>query len=322
MNRQIMILRYLYENTDAEHSVSLREINDYLGEQAASRDTLYGDIKSLQECGFDIVCRKSTQNLYYLRSRTFELSEVKLLVDAVQAAQFISRKKSRELVERLASLVGREKREILKRELYIDSRNKADNPNLLEIVDLLHKAIGERKKVSFQYYCYNLKKEKALRHEGKRYRISPYDLIWSRDLYYLTGWNEELQKVAKFRVDRICSLEILEEKRTRKPADYRVSDFYDREFSMMSGEEAKVDLLCENALIDAICDKFGSRVAVKPVDEGHFRVTVSVSLSGTFYGWVFASRGKMKILGSKKAVEGFEECLKAFCEAGASQNAN
>lgn len=66
----------------------------------ADRKTLYKDIDELKQFGFDIISQRSGKNYYYsLASREFELPELKLLVDSVQSAKFITDKKSKELIK-------------------------------------------------------------------------------------------------------------------------------------------------------------------------------------------------------------------------------
>ena len=58
--------------------------------------------------GYDIIQKKGRKGSgYYLASREFELAELKLLVDAVQASRFMTAKKSRELIQKLEKLTSR-----------------------------------------------------------------------------------------------------------------------------------------------------------------------------------------------------------------------
>ena len=67
-------------------------------------------------------------------------------------------------------------------------------------------AIQDKHAISFQYYEHTLEKEKVLKHNGYRYRLNPYALLWNRDYYYVVGWSEKHGKVAQFRVDRITAI--------------------------------------------------------------------------------------------------------------------
>ncbi len=315
-NRLLLILKYLHDNTDEDHTSSIKDINDFLSNHylEADRKTVVECINELQEVGYDICCVRSTQNRYYMRTRPFTLAEVKLLVDAIQSSRFVSEEKSREIVEKLSTLVGSYKGDILKRHLYIGSRAKTNNERITEYVEKIQAAITTNKEVIFQYFDYTPDKQKTLRRDGKVYHFSPYDLIWNNDMYYVVGCGRH-GTVLKYRIDRMSNLELLDTDRYPMPEGYDISDFFEKEFSMMAGETCTVELLCNNELMGSIIDKFGEDVKTEIVDIDHFKATVDVELSKTFYGWVFASAGSMKIFSPEVAKDGFKETAQKFFEA-------
>ena len=290
------------------------DLINYLTENGVSADrkTIGKIIDMLIKFGIDIVKIRKTQNRYFIGARHFEAPEVKMLIDAVQSAKFITPKKSKDLIEKLSAFVAPNQTSVLKRHLYVDARNKAQNEAIYIVADSVQTAITENKKIAFQYFDYNLSGEQIPRHDGEYYIVSPYDLIWSNDTYYLAGLHEKKGIVAKFRVDRIKNLKTLRETAIEKANDYYVAEFFSHEFSMFDGEDCKVTLLCENALMNSMVDRFGTDISPEIIDEGHFKITVDVDLSGLFYGWVFASEGRMKIISPKKAVEGFNIVLNKY----------
>lgn len=315
-NRTLIILKYLWETTDESHSASLTDISAFLMQHKITADprTLRKDIEQLTEFGVDIVKDRRVQNLCHVASRHFEAPEVKLLIGAVQSAKFITPRKGKALVKRLSSFVAPGDTALLKRHLYIDSRSKATNESIYLNVDRIQTAITERKKISFCYFDYSPSKERVLRHGGQVHSVSPFAMLGNNDTYYLVGFHDHQQQIAKFRVDRIVQMEVTDEAAVRKPKDFDVSEFFTQEFSMLNGKEYSVTLLCENILMNSIIDRFGEDVPVQTVDADHFSAKVTVDLSNNFYGWVFASAGKMKITAPKEAVEGFREVLESFQE--------
>jgi len=314
--RSLFILKFLTEQTDEKHLATITNINEYLRQYDldANRETISDCIKELQDVGYDIFCVRSTQNQYYMRERPFSLAEVKLLVDAVQSSRFISEEQSLELVSKLADLVGSHKGEILKRHLYIESRAKTDNAGIMEYVDKIHQAITENRKIKFKYFEYNATKEKVLRYDGYTYTLSPCVLVWNNDMYYVVGIYKDKEGFAKFRIDRMCELIVTDEQGADLRADLDMSDFFEKEFSMMNGETCEVELLCENKLMSSIVDKFGDDVKTEIVDETHFKVIVDVDLSGNFYGWVFASKGKMRIIAPERVKDEFQSIVDAYVQ--------
>ena len=314
--RSLFILKFLTEQTDEKHLATITNINEYLRQYDldANRETISDCIKELQDVGYDIFCVRSTQNQYYMRERPFSLAEVKLLVDAVQSSRFISEEQSLELVSKLADLVGSHKGEILKRHLYIEIRAKTDNAGIMEYVDKIHQAITENRKIKFKYFEYNATKEKVLRYDGYTYTLSPCVLVWNNDMYYVVGIYKDKEDFAKFRIDRMCELIVTDEQGAELRADLDMSDFFEKEFSMMNGETCEVELLCENKLMSSIIDKFGDDVKTEIVDETHFKVIVDVDLSGNFFGWVFASKGKMQIITPERVKDEFQSIVDTYIQ--------
>lgn len=313
-NRTLVVFRYLWETTDDEHSVTVADIVSYLATQGIKvKDyrTIKADIADLMDFGIDIVETKRDRYEYHIGNRHFEVPEVKLLVDAVQSSRFISQRKSKALIQKLATFVGPHDAGIIRRELYVDQRSKSDNESVLRSVDAVQDAIAENKKVSFQYFDYSPQKEKVARHNGMTYRVSPYSLIWNDDNYYMIGFSDDRQIIQTFRIDRIDHLSQVDEPRIEPPDDYNVSDFFMQEFSMLSGKERTVELLVENHLMNNIIDRFGESVQTETVDNGHFKITVTVALSTNFYAWVFASNGKIRILSPQEAREDFAAMMEA-----------
>ncbi len=307
-NKLLLILKYLWDNTDENNTVSLAELLQYLSEGGvpSDRKTISKYIDTLTDFGFDIIKIRKTQNQYFIGTHHFEAPEVKLLIDAVQSSRFITKRKSTDLINKLATFVAPSEVSVLKRHLYVDSRNKANNEAIYVISDSIQTAIVDKKKICFQYFDYGIDAKQVLRNHGEKYVVSPYDLIWSNDTYYLTGLHEKKGIVAKFRVDRIKNLEVITDRAIPKPRDYSVAEFFAHEFLMFDGEDCDVTLLCENALMNSIIDRFGKDVRATIVDDNHFKVTVSVDLSNHFYSWVFASAGRMKIIAPEKAIDGFK----------------
>ncbi len=315
-NRTLILFKYFWEATDEAHPVSLADISAQLKEHGITADprTLRSDIEQLVEFGVDIVKERRVQNLYHVATRHFEAPEVKLLIDAVQSARFITLRKSKELVKRLTTFVAPGDAALLERHLYIDSRVKAVNESVYISVDRIQTAIAERRKIAFRYFDYSPSKERVHRNGGKVYSVSPYALLRNNDSYYLVGFHEHRQQIAKFRVDRIDGLELTQRSSVKKPRGFNVTEYFSQEFSMLNGKTCRITLLCENPLMNSIIDRFGEDVPTQIVDENHFGVETTVNLSSNFYGWVFASGGKMKITAPQEAVDGFQRMLESFSE--------
>lgn len=74
-----------------------------------------------------------------------------MIVEAIQAAKFISESKSLTLVEKVSSLASPHQAEQLKRRQYVEGKAKTTNETVNYTVDLLQSAIQLHKAVEFQY---------------------------------------------------------------------------------------------------------------------------------------------------------------------------
>ena len=312
-NRPLYIFKYLWDKTDEAHPATIADIMAYLqaANMPASRKTVAADILALQNSGFDVVSNKSRQNQYFVGSRYLEPPEVKLLVDAVSAAKFISQKKSLELIVKLSEIAGPYQSEVLTRKLYVDGKAKTHNELVYYIVDLLHNAIHEEQAVRFRYFEYTADKQKIFKHDGQVYEFSPYDLIWNNDSYYVFGWSESHGKIIKFRIDRMEMPKLSRKPFQTRSSDYDINEYCKQVFSMYDGKLCKVRLLCENSLMKSIVDRFGESVQTKPHDDNTFIAEVDISASPTFYAWVFTYGNKIKITAPKEIVTEYQKLLKA-----------
>ena len=316
-NRTLLVAKYLWENTDEMHTVSLEQIKDFLVSCGLSRPDsrpIKNDIAQLTALGMDIVVDRRVQNQYFVATRHFDTAEVKLLIDAVQSSKFITPRKSKALIKKLGTFIDPHQKQLLKRQFYVDYRAKADNEAILRIVDSIHTAIGYKKKITFQYFDYMPSKKKVHRHDGDLYVVSPYAMLWNNDFYYMVGYSDSRELVATYRVDRIDNLTVTDDAVVPRPRDFDISDYFGQTFSMFSGEECQVELLCENELMGGIIDRFGEDVHTEVIDEEHFKITATIALSNNFFGWVFASGGRMQIVSPPEAAEQFNSILKKYCE--------
>ena len=161
-------------------------------------------------------------------------------------------------------------------------------------VDTIQRAISEGKKISFKYFDYDLNKKKKYR-DGLRI-CSPYALSWDDERYYLISYYEKYQKITNFRIDRMESVEVLEELSEPKPKDFNVADYMKSSFSMFSGEAKDVKLRFDNSLINTVLERFGNEITVIPDGDDHFTVRVKVKAESPFFGWLFQFGSKVGIV--------------------------
>lgn len=300
----LLLRQYLYQQTDEQHPVSVTDILAFWQQHGiqAGRKSVYTDIELLQNAGMDIVCVKSSQNKYFVGQRLFELPELKLLVDAVESSRFITEKKSTALIKKLGHLTSTAQAEQLNRRIYMGGTPKPENESIYYNVDTIHNAVQKKQQITFQYFEYTPKKEKILKHDGYKYRFSPYAMIWNRDCYYAVGWSEKHGKIAQFRVDRMTAVEPLEQTAVQT-LDFDPAEYVRKVFGMYPDNLCTVELLCDNEIMRSVIDRFGENVQTETVDEQHFRATVEVAPSPPFFSWVFTFGGKIRIVSPAAVLE-------------------
>ena len=308
-SRLVVLEKMFYTRTDEEHQMTNTEILDYLKEHdvPANEKTLRGDIRLLQDLGVGIVKIVSRPNRYFLGKREFEMPELKLLIDAVSSSRFITRGKSHELGRKLADLASDNQKKELRRNIYATNRVKNSNESIYGMVDTINDAINKKRKIRFQYREYTGELKPTLRNDGEVYELSPYVLYWNQDYYYVVGWSDKHSNISAFRADRLVEPEITEEKAVKKPDDFDIDDYSRRIFEMFDGEPTIVTLEVRNDFAKYIVDRFGTDLKTTKVSDDYFRVEVEVSLSPTFYAWVFRFGGEIRILSPDKAVEEMKE---------------
>lgn len=290
------------KDTDDEHGITIADMIAYLeaNDIRAERKSLYDDVETLRSYGMDIVMEKKDKKAYYkLVSRNFELAELKLLVDSVQSAKFITSKKTEELIKKLESLSSKHQAVELQRQVYVLNRVKNPNEKIYLYVDMLHHAIHNDHKVAFKYTSWNLKKQLVPKHDGKVYRISPWALTWDDENYYLICFDEEENKIKHFRVDKMLSLEELTEGRLGKDefSGFDLATYSKKVFGMYGGEEQSVKLRVNNNLVGVIIDRFGTDINIIPdKDKEHFTVNVEVASSNQFLGWIIGLGDGVEII--------------------------
>lgn len=304
----LYLLDILNKYTDDEHSITMQDIVKRLSEYGvnAERKTLYTDLEELRKYGADIIGEKQGQGFHYhIGNRTFELAELKLLVDAVQSSRFITKGKSAELIKKLEDLTSKYQAAELNHQVYVAGRVKTMNESIYYNVDLIHTAISDDVKVRFRYFMWNENKEQVFRRGGAFYNVSPWGLTWDDENYYLIGYDDETESIRYFRVDKMKKIAVTDEKRVGKE-HFRSSDmavYSKKRFGMFDGEETEVQLLCANHMAGVLIDRFGKDTPFIKKDEEHFIALVSVAVSVQFLGWVMALGDGVRIIGPDAVVE-------------------
>ena len=305
VNPQKIKLLKLYEilrqHTDEDRPLSTNQLCAMLEAEGITCDrrTLAEDIDILNANGFEVLRRRTRYAmLFYIVDRRFDLAEVKILIDAIQAASFITPQKTKELTDKVASLAGSHMATVLTGNLVTFNTRKHTNEAIYYTVDTLERALLQKQKASFQYFDLNEHNERVFRKDGERYLVNPVGLVYHEDNYYLVTYHEIHEATVNYRVDRMADVQI-EETAVAEQAialSDELGTYTEHVFKMFNGPQATVELQFDRKLIDAVHDKFGERIEIIACKRGLCKATVEVLVSPVFFGWCFQFGNNMKIL--------------------------
>ncbi len=310
--KMLCLQKILLEKTDEDHGLTVNEIIGHLALYGidAERKSVYDDIELLCQYGMDIEKKKSRSTYYYVASRTFELPELKLLVDAVQCSRFITKKKSEGLIRKIVAMGSEHQAKQLQRQVYVADRVKTMNESIYYNVDRLHAAINGERQVSFRYFDYNIKKDKVFRKEGARYLVNPYALTWDDENYYLVAYSDAYRCYTHYRVDRMSGLEVEVTPRVALPEDegFDLGAYAKKTFSMFGGREERVQLEFDKSLINAVIDRFGADIALERGRGDACVVSFTALVSAPFFGWLSMFGGQVRFAPASVAEEFVFRC--------------
>ncbi len=313
-NQKLKLLylsQILLEKTDEEHALTVPQMIEELAKFgiSAERKSIYDDLECLRLFGLDICSSKTKTTNYYVASRDFELPELKLLVDSVQASKFLTSKKSMELISKIERLTSKENARKLHRQVFVTNRVKTVNEQIYYNVDKIHDAIAENRQITFLYFNLDVDKKKRYRKNGELYTESPVALTWDDENYYMISYKEKYQKFVHYRVDKMERISVIDEKRILPEDDFDLSAYSKSMFQMFGGEETEVSIRFHNSLVGVVFDRFGTDIPVLKEDGEHFVCRVKVAVSPHFLAWLVGFGNQAKILSPESVVEEFRNLV-------------
>ncbi len=313
------LAKILKEKTDDEHRLTRAEIVKYLEEYdvTVNRKTLYNDIEALRIMGIDVIGEWDGRNYYYhVGKKDFELAELKLLVDVIQASKFLTEKKSRNLIKKINGLASEYEAKQLKRQVVIQGRVKAVNERIYYNVDALHGAIANNSSIKFEYLQWDLNK-KLVPKKDQLYEVSPWALSWDYENYYMIAYDYVEEKIKHYRVDKMRNIEMTGKMREGREhfKKFDLAAYTKKNFGMYGGEDREVKIRFANAFVGVILDRFGKNIAIIPTEEeGWSETYVKVAISDQFFGWIFSLGNNVKLAGPDDVVDRFRTELDSMID--------
>lgn len=321
------VLEILRKYSDDKHPITAKEIEDkllLLYNIKAERKSIYRDINVLRSCDYNIM--KISQDGFCLADRNFEAAEIRLLNDAILGARFITQKKTKELSKKLRHELSVYQAKQIESQTYFDNRVKFTNEHILYMIDTIHTAISENRKIKFEYYRKKIIKNQICRVYTRDHIISPYALIWSEDKYYLVGNYDKYDNISHYRLDRMENVKITDEysRMFEEVCEYKNSfdagDYVSKTFQMFSGTDEMIDLVCSNSILEKIIDKLGEHVHYMSVGNDKFRVRARGYNSEGLIEWLMMFSDKCYVVGPENLRQAVVDRAKAILDMQNNKN--
>ena len=309
--RLLQLKKILFEETDEDHELDVYQLREKLMHALDLKNldirTIKSDLQSLQQMDFEIIeNRRKFGKIYYShQDKLFETYQIRLLVDAILSARFITEKEKVDLIDKLKELTSVHIRKTLPGPILFNQTIN-DYELIKYNIDKVHHAIAQNKVVRYKYGDYNVKKEFVYRRNEADYYVAPYALIWQNDLYYLIGKFLETDEIRHYRLDRMRDMEVSEQT-FQKDKTFKLQPYVDKTFHMYSGEEAMIKVRFDNELINAIFDHFGRDVDIAEDGENHFILTMNAKLSDGLVSWILKWGHRAKVISPKSLVNRMKE---------------
>ena len=305
----LTVLRIFEQKTDKDNPMSAeniaKEVTTKLG-IPCSRKGIYDDMDALNDYWDAMddprrIEKHENGKGYYLTNRPFSPDDVKLMVDAIESSKYLSERKTLNLIKALQRLCPETQFRDMKSQLVVFDRVKSMNTDIHESLGKISSAIANNRQIRFKYFDYDMNKKRVYRRNGVFYQLSPYELVYTDDNYYLVAYNAETKGRFTYRVDRMASVEtVLLDREGKELFEDNKNEklrLQKSTFSMFDGKIETVTMRFRYNMVNAVMDRFGKDVMIVPDDKEHFQISVPVAISQQFYGWVFGLGNYVTIIG-------------------------
>lgn len=305
--RLLKLREILFEETDEHNELGISEIAEKLRQiipdKPIDHRTIKRDLEILDKFDFEIMRNEGKYGkiLYSHQSRLFETYQLRLIIDAILSARFVTTNEKKKLIKKVKQLTSRQIAKTLPEPILFSQSSSMDYEQVKLNIDFVHRAISEQKVIAYQYGKFNVEKEFEFNRNGEIYFVDPYALIWQNDYYYLIGRFRRTDEVRHYRLDRMRNISIYDKKFRKKNFD--LHSYVNQSFHMFAGEEIRIKVRFHNDLVNVVLDRFGRDVDIKPEDEEHFVLSTKAKLSDGLINWILTWGHQAKVLEPEHLVE-------------------
>ncbi|WP_262176500.1 helix-turn-helix transcriptional regulator [Saccharococcus sp. Marseille-Q5394] len=304
--RILEVIRILDAFSDEDEMLSIQDIHSYFHCDlqvgiAAVRD----DVAALEESIVFPVTAVQEKNgmpkYYYYDGRPFEMYELRLLMDAIIAAKFISKQETDRLFMKIRKLTSRRLAKQLRNELKEAGPSVKESGEIVERVELLHEAINDKRVVTFQYGRYGTDLQFSFSNIGDYYQVHPLALVWNNNRYYLVALYNLEDEIRQYRLDRMRNVRILDGHYV-PDAYFNLHEYTSNMFHIFDGDFISLEAKFANPLINTVIDRFGADANINDQQDGTFLLKVKVGMSESLIRWLFRWGGDVKVIHPEELV--------------------
>lgn len=317
--RLLKVKQILFEETDEHgHELSIKQIVEKLEQifpgATFDKRTIRSDIELLDQADFEVISYEGKRGTHFFshQDRLFETYQLRLLVDAILSAKFITEKDKELMIEKVKKLTSKHIAKTLPSPFVFSQSANDDYSRVKLNIDHIHRAIEMSRIITYKYGKYNVEKKFIHNRNGATYRVEPYALIWQNDFYYLIGKFLETNEIRHYRLDRIREINITDEEFT--PMKIDLNDYVNRSFHMFAGEDIRIKIEFHIDLVNVILDRFGHDVDIKSIDDEKFLLTTKAKLSDGLVNWILTWGSKAKVMEPVELRDRVHEEIKKMVE--------
>lgn len=292
----ICLYRILEKYSDEDHLLTMHDIISKFADEydmKIDRRTVYSSMDTLTKLGFEISEYDKRRQGYYLMTRLFEPSEIRLMMDAVYSQKSIPQKQTADLIEKLQSVLSVHQRKNYKHLFSAESEKKTQNRSVFFNIDSLDSAIAKKVKVDFIYNQYGLDKRLHPRRK-ERYTVSPYSMVCNNQNYYLLCIKDGKTDLSYYRIDLMKDIRVLD-----APVDVPASkvdiNTARKTVYAFAGKPVEIKLRCKNSVIGGVIDEFGTGIRITSDGDEHFIAHIKAAPQGVLY-WTMQYLTDIEIL--------------------------
>lgn len=314
----LCLYEILKKYTDENHILSAEKIREKLKiiyDVDMERRAIYRNIEALRSMGIEIEGYQDNREGYYLIDREFELSEIRLLCDAVAASDMIKEETGKVIIKKLIDSQSIFQGRMLQKTVFVKSEKKILSKHLFYNIDALNVAINQGCKVSVRLLEYGLD-QKLVEASDENVVFSPYVTIWAEGNYYILSKREHSEQLEHFRIDHMKDITILE-----RGVDMIFGGLnpgqYAKQCIFQNGEmKEKYEIQCGLELWQEIAEEFGNDAIV--LRKNHQSMTVRISaIPSVMRAWTMVHVNMCEVVGPKRFRDEIQmeimEAYKKYC---------